>query len=180
MKISNTHNTMKTEQHNLNNVPSPEDFEQGVLTRTFLAQLPFVDVPNGFENAVMNSIASDIRGSTSGTYGLGQFFRIFRNNTTLAISVTVAFVAVSLWVGASLLQSEIPHTQTSKKIGMPKVQSSANTHTLPAVSVQQSSAKQSKSLSPARPYHTSQKMIKNDTSPIPGFKAESKGEHEED
>lgn len=171
---------MKTEQHNLNNVPSPENFEQGVLTRTFLAQLPFIDAPKGFEDAVMKSIASEIKGSSSGTYGSGQFLRSLRNNSMLGISAALAIAAVSLWVGASLLQSEISKPPSSKSIVVPKGQTPANTHTPPAASVQQSSTKQSKSLSPARPYHTSQKMIKNDTSPIPGFKAESKGEHEED
>lgn len=171
---------MKTEQHNLNNVPSPENFEEAILTRTFLAQLPFVDVPKGFEDDVMNNIASDIRGSTSGDYVSGKFFRIFRNNITLGMAAAIAVVAVSLWVGSTLMQSKISQPQTSKKIEVPQLQTPAKSLTLPAVPVQHSSTKQNKSLSPARPYHTSQKMIKNDTSPIPGFKAESKGEHEED
>jgi len=178
MKLSHTHNAMKMEQHSLNNVTTPDDFEEGVLTRTLLSQMPLVNAPDGFEDAVMNGISADIPWKKTDT-PLGQLLHMLRYNKAIGISAAIATISISVWIVVSLIPEH--HTQQiAPKNTQVSTQTPASMHTQPAASLQQSSAKQNKTISPARQYHNAQKMIKNDTSPIPGFKTESKGEHEED
>lgn len=171
---------MKSKQQHLNNVPIPEDFEEKVLTRTLLAQLPTVNAPQGFEDTVMNSLFGKEVIENNSAQVSTRIRDMIQNNKAISIVASVSILVSTIWLTTQLF------TPSDKNVYTPVTKQHTTPTTLENTLENQPQSFRQKQTTvlpkhkPNQRFKQSESTIKNDTSPIPGFKAESKGEHEED
>lgn len=171
---------MKSEQYHLNNVPVPEDFEEKVLTRTLLAQLPTVNAPQGFEDTVMNTLFSQDKSDYNSTRLSTRIRQLIQKNKTMSVVVLVSILVCTVWY--STLKNTTSDQNPNIPVNQKEIAPTQLENTLenqPQILRQKQTTALPKHKSNQR-FKQSESIIKNDTSPIPGFKTESKGEHEED
>lgn len=152
-------------------IPIPSDFEKGVVVRTFLSQLPSVPAPKSFEDDVLMRIAA--------VSNVNEAKQKYSWKNVVAGGVIVSgIISAGIWF--------YDGNKTDNNNNQPKYE--LNQH-VPATHIQESTTIQNQSVpntvsrksskEPKKQNFTIQR--KNDSaSPVPGFKAESKGEHEED
>lgn len=152
-------------------VPIPNDFEKGVVVRTFLSQLPVVSAPPSFEDNVMMQIGALSEGKPTQTQGKWGY-------ALASGAALTCIVAAGIWYFGNNNSTETNPAPTPIIIQeAPANQSPNNTsveHKTMNNSIEKKNVKEQRK-------NTQSLQRKNDSaSPVPGFKTHSTGEHEED
>ena len=152
-------------------IPVPSDFEKGVVVRTFLSQLPTVPAPKSFENDVLMRISavSDIKEAKQ---------KYSWKNVVAGGVIVSGIISAGIWFyGENQPDNNNIHPIHELKQDVPP------THIQQSTPIQNQSVPNSVSQKTKREQKKQNFTIqrKSDSaSPVPGFKAESTGEHEED
>lgn len=153
-------------------VPIPNDFEKGVVVRTFLSQLPVVSAPLSFEDNVMMQIGAIAEGEPVQTKG--------KRGYALAAggAALTCIVAAGIWYFGNNNSIETNPAPTPIIIQEAPATQSPNNTSVESKTMNNTIGK--KDVKEQRKNNQTLQRKNDSASPVPGFKTHSTGEHEED